>query len=130
MKGEQVDFEHRGLKCRLVQQKMSGATAYLGIYPDLACLSGWWCGYVDLPESHPLHGKHYREIVGSWAVSVHGGLTYTEATDDGAWRLGFDTAHHGDTPDEWTLEATMEETKRLADQLIDGLRVKRFAAGG
>lgn len=69
-----------------------------------------------------MHGKHYNDI----AVSVHGGLTYSDETDDGLWRVGFDTAHAFDSPEDWDREAVVAEVKRLADQLIDGLRVKQF----
>ena len=77
---------------------------------------GSWCGYVGVPEGHPLHGKK------GWGtgegeeqrddrvdqLDVHGGLTYAEACSgnichvpqpgesDHVWWFGFDCAHSGD----------------------------------
>lgn len=38
---------------------------------------GNWCGYVGVPATHPLHGKHYD--ANGVDVRVHGGLTFSEA---------------------------------------------------
>ena len=72
--------------------------------------SGALCGYVGIPEAHPLYGKDYEVP----DVVVHGGLTYADKcmqTDDPAkgichipddgehvdlWWFGFDCAHFGD----------------------------------
>jgi hypothetical protein len=95
---------------------------------DLDCLivrnhQGALCGYVGLPNTHPLYGSGYSydwdddtetpgRIVGN--LDVHGGITYTATCDEGddpsrgichvpeagrphdIWWLGFDTAHHMD----------------------------------
>lgn len=65
--------------------------------------SGFRCGYVRIPPTHPWHGKHYFDIDGA---DVHGGLTFAEPDEscvkggpDDAWWLGFDCAHSGDAPD-------------------------------
>lgn len=54
-----------------------------------------WCGYVDLPASHPLAGLDL-----AWdahdRTSVHGGITYQEPREGGLVRIGFDCAHSGD----------------------------------
>jgi hypothetical protein len=56
------------------------------------------CGYVRVPPTHPLHGKHYDEP----DVEVHGGLTFaniepcTEHEDGQGWWFGFDCAHCND----------------------------------
>lgn len=60
------------------------------------------CGYVDVPIGHPLYGVDYDDVDG---ISVHGGLTYSDYTDDRMWRLGFDCAHLGDGIDLDALEA-------------------------
>jgi hypothetical protein len=52
--------------------------------PDM----GFLCGYVAVPEGHPLFGKHYRDV----DVAVHGGPTYAEE-GDGRWWIGFDCGH-------------------------------------
>lgn len=101
------------------------------------------CGYVGLPEGHPLHGIQCDHVED---VAVHGGLTFSGQAaslgwpDDGLWYLGLDCAHLGDAPDVeaapekerdllrhyawpvpeahvWTLEECVGECERLADQL-------------
>lgn len=74
---------------------------------------GSLCGYVGLPESHPLHGK---DFMGENApdVEVHGGLTFSSfcmehgdesrsichvpepGRPDRIWWFGFDCSHAGD----------------------------------
>jgi hypothetical protein len=49
------------------------------------------CGYVYIPEGHPLFGKGYDEI----DIDVHGGLTFSERVGK-YWLIGFDCAHMGD----------------------------------
>ena len=72
---------------------------------------GSLCGYVGVPETHPLFGKSYDDAPGD----VHGGLTFANACgpqdaetgrgichiEEGAankkvWWFGFDCAHSGD----------------------------------
>lgn len=52
--------------------------------------TGYRCGYIQLPDSHPCAGQDYSEL----DISVHGGLTY----GNGAV-FGFDCAHYGDAAD-------------------------------
>lgn len=73
--------------------------------------SGALCGYVGVPDGHPLFEKDYS----SADVSVHGGLTFADhccphedgegrgichvvepGEADNVWWLGFDCAHSGD----------------------------------
>lgn len=72
--------------------------------------SGAWCGYVGVPEGHPLFARDYEHA----DVSVHGGLTYSAFCQDTkdesegichvplpgrphkVWWLGFDCAHYND----------------------------------
>lgn len=71
--------------------------------------SGALCGYVGIPDSHPLHGKSYDDA----DVEAHGGLTFASACSHGSeekgichrpapgepdnvWWFGFDCAHAGD----------------------------------
>ena len=59
------------------------------------------CAYVQVPEGHPFHGKHYDKI----NICCHGGLTFSGSFHrhpsrflverDGYW-IGWDYAHHGD----------------------------------
>ena len=82
----------------------------------LVCLAkrnpraGCWNGYVGLPPEHPLYETHYRELED---VEVHGGLTYSDHSQEGPdeftighvpdpgepselWWFGFDCHHHLD----------------------------------
>lgn len=84
---------------------------------------GWGNGYVLIPEGHELHGVDYNEI----DVDVHGGLTFSELVteemaerwgifspeDIGMWCIGFDTAHYGDTKENWSKEAVQKEAEML-----------------
>jgi hypothetical protein len=78
-----------GLYCLIVRNRM-----------------GALCGYVGLPEGHPLYGKTEEA---DEHVAVHGGITYgsgvcageichthEEAANEPVWWLGFDAAHAGD----------------------------------
>ncbi len=52
--------------------------------------------------------------------NVHGSITFADyfAKDGGGlWWIGFDCAHAGDTPDNWTLDAVVAECESLAHQL-------------
>ena len=62
-----------------------------------------WCGYVGIPEEHPLAGFDYETIS---FVSAHGGLTYSKlggkegvsgsSWPKGYWWYGWDYGHSGD----------------------------------
>lgn len=108
---------------------------------------GAWCGYVGIPEGHPLYGRDYDDVDN---VDVHGGLTYAapcqeEAVEghgichipepghpDNVWWLGFDCGHAFDYQPRWPvldmphlhdgevyrdLAYVQEECERLAAQL-------------
>lgn len=47
------------------------------------------CGYVGVPEGHPLFGKAYGEI----DVDVHGGLTFSEKCQPDPRGEGFGVCH-------------------------------------
>lgn len=84
---------------------------------EMSCLmvrgpSGAWCGYVGVPEGHPLHGKCYDDI----DIEVHGGLTFAGHCADMSvvcWQKNCDQADrhrreakqypHGDSA-EWLKE--------------------------
>lgn len=76
-------------------------------YPCLITRHEWFgnlCGYVAVPEGHPLFGKQFRELRDIYA---HGGVTYSEpchgricharapGEPDVFW-FGFDCAHSRD----------------------------------
>ena len=77
------EWEHAGLKCAVVQAREASHR----------------CGYVRVPPTHPLYGKHYDDDAVN--VSVHGGLTFAQIEpcieEDGVgWWFGFDFAHCDD----------------------------------
>jgi len=55
--------------------------------------TGVYCGYVIIPETHPLYGKDgFLDD-----FMVHGGVTFTgRFIDETDWRIGFDCGHAGD----------------------------------
>lgn len=95
---------------------------------------GYANGYVAVPKDHPFFGKGYDEV----GIEVHGGLTFacsgdnitvkslpeTEVLegclhdlDENWWVFGFDTCHYGDSLENWTREAVIDETLSLKKQL-------------
>lgn len=101
-------------------------------------------GYVQLPENHPW--LDYELQFDGPDIDVHGGITF--GPTDERW-IGFDTLHAGDSwpvgpdiPDRaaktlsrlasyvlddysrtWTAEAVADETRKLAGQAAEALRV-------
>lgn len=63
---------------------------------------GHLCGYVGVPEGHPLHGRPYGEVYDLIDPDVHGGLTYSGngleefGENPSAWYFGFDCMHSRD----------------------------------
>lgn len=68
---DEMQFVHCGYHCT-AKRNMTGA----------------WCGYVKLPDTHPDYGTSYDDL---YSISVHGGLTYSEGGE-----FGFDCGHGGD----------------------------------
>ncbi|MEM7515319.1 MAG: hypothetical protein AAF368_00145 [Planctomycetota bacterium] len=61
---------------------------------------GHWCGYLCIPEGHPLHGRDLESD--DLGPDIHGGWTWARSylpnkkdASDGWW-VGFDCAHSGD----------------------------------
>lgn len=53
-------------------------------------------GYVTVPKGHPAYASTFDEVL----TSVHGGVTYSDISDDGeGWTIGFDCGHAFDAPD-------------------------------
>lgn len=101
---------------------------------DVLIERGWGNGYVALPPTHPLHLGNLDNITNSDIIfkkitlvqnlNVHGGATYSNLGDGVKapkdwWVIGFDTAHYGDTIENWPKEAVEAETKKLFCQLFD-----------
>lgn len=73
------------------EDKVTGYKCRIERHGDL----GHLCGYVGIPKTHPLFGKHYDDT----CIQIHGGLTYSDSDADwggGLWWFGFDCAHAGD----------------------------------
>lgn len=49
------------------------------------------CGYVLVPEGHPLHGAKYEEAESR--LDVHGGVTFAGDFQGLGYSVGFDMAH-------------------------------------
>jgi len=92
-----------------------------------------WCGYVGLPDSHPLYGKSYDEIPNE--LPCHGGITYSEScnetichpSDDDTkplWWLGFDCSHGGDW---YLLTMQIQQSGIYRDQTYVKRIVERMA---
>lgn len=82
----------------------------------------WFCGYVLIPEKHPLYRKHYIELERKDIdINVHGGLTYSDdhllVTRE--WCLGFDCNHFMDDPNVQDFEYTKEQVYLLIDRVIE-----------
>lgn len=85
---DRAEWTHAGLPCLALRNENGGG----------------WCGYVAVPQSHPLHGKNYEGL----DIDVHYGLSYSAACQgrichvpqpsepDDVWWLGFDCAHYMD----------------------------------
>ena len=81
----------------------------------------WLCGYVFIPESHPLYkcrlGQAERSII------CHGGITFagrrTAFFDcSNRFAIGFDCTHLGDSIVRWNVEAVEKELESIILQLI------------
>lgn len=75
----------------------------------------------DLPslEGHIFdHCEHTAEAM----LEVHGGVTWTgplnEHSPNDEWWLGFDTVHFGDNPVNCNMNYVLQETLKLAKQLV------------
>ena len=98
--------------------------------------TGAWCGYVLLPEGHPLHGVEYQSVPAQYEIDIHGGVTYSGKAselmafldEDPRWAYGFDCGHCYDAtplspmrkfPDVVYRDAdyAIKETNSLAQQL-------------
>jgi hypothetical protein len=82
---------------------------------------GHRCGYIAIPKGHELYGKDYDEI----DISIHGGLTYGEYSENGypveteeqVYWIGFDCAHCGDAKDLDLIKSFGEDRKEIKSML-------------
>ncbi len=88
---------------------------------------GHLCGYVGVPEDHPLYKSEGEEL------TVHGGVTYTSQGDK-TWWFGFDAGHSRDLmlsiPDRsgtyrnlaYMVKECVDLARQLAERNDDHLR--------
>lgn len=80
---------------------------------DLGVMHKWHCGYVQLPADSKYVGVDYDSI----PVHCHGGLTWSEAEENG-YVIGFDCAHYGDRIEFQNEDYCANQCKSIIDQLI------------
>jgi len=83
---DEIQFEYKDIKCLIVRILKREPYAKEEVY-----FGGHLCGYISLPEGHPLYGKKIDEI----DLHCYRGITYAENTDEG-FTIGFDCGHIGD----------------------------------
>jgi len=113
-KQKDVDkFEIDGYRCIIMQQT-----------------TGHLCGYVDLPDEHPVNDFEDYEDFWDADIEVHGGITYSEDylmdsennKRPGNW-IGFDCAHAGDLiPAYDDMPAGINDTFRDEDYVRNELK--------
>lgn len=79
-----ASFSYKGYRCVVKRILISESTQ-----PNYS--GGHFCGYVAIPMEHAYAME--EEIIGKG--NVHGGITFSEGTDDD-WIIGFDCAHSSD----------------------------------
>jgi len=84
----------------------------------------WRCGYVGVPEGHPLYGiDDYDSVDNEIQSDVHGGLTFAGRTDLISeckyWFFGFDCNHFGDNPKKCDYEYVRGEVDKLLKVIKD-----------
>lgn len=118
------DFMYDGIRCVVVLQSV-----------------GHRCGYVGIPEGHPLYCLHYMdELIDLGEAGdpltvlekfvVHGGITYAGGEScypikSDLWWFGFDCSHYADLPDYESAKKAFSDD----DLIMDSLRVKEEIEG-
>jgi hypothetical protein len=104
------------------------ATQYRCLVAQVPLL-GHLCGYVRIPRTHALYGKH--DSAKLQKIFVHGGVTFSKTKKSGRWLtrghwIGFDCAHYGDlvpgvTPEAYAKQFALrdvEYVKYEIDKLV------------
>lgn len=106
-------IKHVGYTMSKEQKQKREALEMFGYVPNM----DWFCGYVIIPEGHPLYGKHYSDLYDTpMDICVHGGVTFTDKTEHG-WMIGFDCNHSMDTPEIQDFEFTKQEIIKMVEQI-------------
>lgn len=127
-------WNHDGLDCHVVMTDMGHRCGYVRIPPEHPFFGLSYNDPVPLPVAST-DGRTIEEtgIVPvlfalmepeEWSrrmeahVRVHGGLTYAgRCGTNNEWWIGFDCAHVGDDPREWTLDRVKAEVEKMAAQV-------------
>lgn len=117
---KQWQDEATGLPCLIVRSSATGAL----------------CGYVGVPNNHPIYGQDYNEVSDQHEIDVHGGLTFAGSCqknedesygichvappgEDNVWWFGFDCSHFMDLAPE--MEATLKSLGSYPDSLRENV---------
>lgn len=103
-----ASWDHCGLECTVVNN--SSPVYDYGLFK-----SNWFCGYVKVPVTHPLHGKHYDQLPEE-THEVNGGVTYSESDETGT-TFGFDCVHGFNEQNPFNEQRTIAETEQWAERI-------------
>ncbi len=82
---DEVSFEHADMQCLITRVILREPV------PGEVWFGGHLCGYVIIPEYHPLFGcEEYPDF------DVHGAITYSDFFGEVGFMIGFDCGHTGD----------------------------------
>ena len=93
---------------------------HCGVYCEIVAYGGHYCGYVILPEEHPLFAETSTTEVDTYIGQLPGewGDEITYANGEG--RIGFDTGHGWQQTDGTnTEEHAVKTVKVLAKMLLN-----------
>jgi hypothetical protein len=83
--------------------------------------TGWGCGYVTIPEGHPIMIQLLDDTQDNnfhlWVFGFSQEITLSMFLDNGDYKIGFDTAHvyNNSSHDEAWVRDKAEELKILVD---------------
>lgn len=113
------EFNYKGFNCFIKKFSMGPLSRfYLGLGDFGGNPQGWLCGYVALPQGHPLHGKEYDEIDDKINDVAHFGLTHSNL-EGNDWVIGFDCNHAFDTPATNTVQFVEGNIEEIVDTILE-----------
>lgn len=113
------EFNYKGFNCFIKKFSMGPLSRFcLGLGDFGGNPQGWLCGYVALPQGHPLHGKEYDEIDDKINDVAHFGLTYSNL-EGNDWVIGFDCNHAFDTPATNTVQFVEGNIEEIVDTILE-----------
>ena len=68
---------------------------------------GWGNGYVDVPSRHPCCNMSPDEIRSKYTGDMMQKISYSDLTDSGGWRIGFDSLGESKINKDKVLEMTL-----------------------